>query len=59
MILSNPFIVDPRVYKEATSLVEAGHEVKAIVRNPKHKEIEHANLNLSVVQGDVLNPQWS
>ena len=24
MLLSNPFIVDPRVYKEAKSLVDAG-----------------------------------
>ncbi|HIG99663.1 MAG TPA: glycosyltransferase family 4 protein [Thermoplasmata archaeon] len=30
MILSNPFIVDPRVYKEAMSLSDAGHEVTVI-----------------------------
>jgi len=29
--------------------------VKAIVRNPERIEVEHANL--SVVRGDVLNPQ--
>ena len=30
MLLSNPFMVDPRVYKEAKSLVNAGHEVTVI-----------------------------
>ena len=35
MILSNPFIVDPRVYKEAKSLVDAGHEVTVIVWDRK------------------------
>jgi glycosyltransferase involved in cell wall biosynthesis len=30
MILSNPFIVDPRVYKEAMSLSDAGHQVTVI-----------------------------
>jgi glycosyltransferase involved in cell wall biosynthesis len=30
MILSNPFIVDPRVYKEAMSLSDAGHEVTVV-----------------------------
>ena len=33
----------------------AGHEMKAIVRNPERIEVQHANL--TVVQGDVLNPQ--
>ncbi len=35
--------------------LDAGHEVKAFVRKPSLIEIEHANL--SVVQGDALNPQ--
>lgn len=30
MILSTPYMVDPRVSKEAASLVEAGHEVRVI-----------------------------
>jgi len=30
MILSNSFIVDPRVYKEAMSLSDAGHEITVI-----------------------------
>lgn len=30
MVLSNSFIVDPRVYKEAMSLSDAGHEVTVI-----------------------------
>lgn len=35
MILSNPFMVDPRVYKEAKSLIKAGHEVTVIVWDRK------------------------
>lgn len=46
MILSNPFMVDPRVYKEAKSLVDAGHEVTVIVWD-RHKEYESE----SVVEG--------
>lgn len=30
MFLSNPFISDPRVYAEAKSLIQAGHEVTVI-----------------------------
>jgi len=37
MILSNPFIVDPRVYKEAKSLSEEGYEVTVIVWD-RHRE---------------------
>ncbi len=37
MILSNPFMVDPRVYKEAESLVDAGHEVTVIVWDRKNE----------------------
>jgi glycosyltransferase involved in cell wall biosynthesis len=35
MILSNPFMVDPRVYKEAKALVDAGYEVSVIVWDRK------------------------
>ncbi len=31
MLLSNPFVVDPRVHKEAKALVDAGHEVTVVV----------------------------
>jgi len=31
MLLSNPFMVDPRVHKEAKALVDSGHEVTVIV----------------------------
>ena len=30
MLLSKLFMTDPRVYKEATALVEAGHQVTII-----------------------------
>ena len=35
--------------------LEGGHEMKAVVRKPSMIETKHTNL--SVVQGDVLNPQ--
>jgi glycosyltransferase involved in cell wall biosynthesis len=35
MLLSNPFLVDPRVSKEAKSLVDNGHEVTVIVWDRK------------------------
>ena len=35
--------------------LDGGHEVKAVARKPSLIEAEHANL--SVVRGDVLNPQ--
>ena len=37
MLLSNPFMVDPRVYKEAKSLVDAGHNVTVIVWDRKNE----------------------
>ncbi len=37
MILSNPFMVDPRVHKEAKTLVDAGHEVAVIVWDRRHE----------------------
>lgn len=40
MVLSNPFIVDPRVYNEAKALVDNGHEVTVIVwdRHSNYKD---------------------
>ena len=35
--------------------LEGGHKVKAVARKPSLIEVEH--VNLSVVRGDVLNPQ--
>ena len=35
MILSNPFLVDPRVHKEAKALVDDGHKVTVIVWDRK------------------------
>ena len=35
--------------------LEGGHEVKAVARNPEQIEVEHANL--TIVRGDVLNPE--
>lgn len=45
MLLSNPFIVDPRVYKEARSLVEAGHDVTVIVWDRKKKYSSEGNID--------------
>lgn len=39
MILSNPFMVDPRVYKEAKALVDAGYSVSIIVWD-RHKNYQ-------------------
>ena len=43
MILSNPFMVDPRVHKEAKALVDNGHEVKVIVWD-RRNEYEPENV---------------
>jgi len=37
MLLSNPFMVDPRVYKEAKALTDAGHNVTVIVWDRKNE----------------------
>ena len=37
MLLSNPFMVDPRVHKEAKALVDNGHEVTVIVWDRRHE----------------------
>ena len=41
MILSNPFIQDPRVYNEAISLIKAGHKVTVLAWD-KNKEYPHS-----------------
>lgn len=71
MILSNPLLVDPRVHKEATTLVDNGHQVTVIVwdRKQQYKPEEtvdnihvvrihnHALMKLAV--NDVFrNPLW-
>jgi len=43
MILSNPFITDPRVNKEAKTLVDAGNEVTIIVWD-RHKDYESKSM---------------
>jgi putative NADH-flavin reductase len=35
--------------------LEYGHKVTAILRNPDHLAIKHANLN--IVKGDIMNPK--
>ena len=71
MILSNPFIVDPRVYKEAKTLVDAGHEVTVIVWD-RHEEYRpedivdgiriiriHNEGIMKILPNDLLrNPLW-
>jgi len=37
MLLSNPFITDPRVYKEAKALADAGNKVTVIVWDRRHE----------------------
>ena len=71
MILSNPFMVDPRVYKEAKALTEIGYEVTVIVwdrRGEYEKEIKYEGIRLirihnkglmRIVNNDILrNPLW-
>lgn len=71
MLLSNPFITDPRVYNEATALVDAGNEVTVIVwdRRKEHKPEDvldgvniiriHNNLLMKILPSDLFrNPLW-
>ena len=71
MILSNPFMVDPRVYIEAKSLVDAGHEVTVIVWDRKHEYKPEQNVDgvrvvriynskfMKLLPNDLLrNPSW-
>lgn len=39
MLLSNPFMVDPRVYKEAKALIKAGNEITVVVWD-RHRDYE-------------------
>ncbi len=39
MLLSNPFMVDPRVYKEAKALIKAGNEITVLVWD-RHRDYE-------------------
>lgn len=38
MLLANPFVSDPRVYREATSLLRAGHEVVVVAWDREGRE---------------------
>lgn len=70
MLLSNPFMVDPRVHKEATALVEAGHEVTIIVWDRKEEYSEEETIDgvrvirihskfLRILGHDLFrNPLW-
>ncbi|RCV62776.1 Glycosyltransferase involved in cell wall bisynthesis [Methanophagales archaeon] len=71
MLLSNPFMVDPRVSREAKSLVDYGHEVTVIVWDrkgdyPSEDIIDgiriiriHNNLLMKIMPNDLFrNPLW-
>jgi len=71
MILSNPLMVDPRVYKEIKALMEVGHEVSIIVwdRHHEYSPIEviegikiiriHNEGLMEIFPNDLLrNPIW-
>lgn len=71
MLLSNPFMVDPRVSREAKSLVDYGHEVTVIVwdRKGDYRSEDiidgiriiriHNNLIMEILPNDLLrNPLW-
>ena len=45
MVLSKEFIVDPRVYKEAKSLVDIGHDVTIIVWDRKGNYEPESNID--------------
>ena len=44
MLLSKEFTVDPRVYKEAKSLVEAGHQVIVLMWDRKGDHEKESNI---------------
>ena len=71
MILSNPFMVDPRVHKEAKALVDNGNEVTVIVWDRHHEYkpedtvdgiklvMIHNKGLLKILPNDLLrNPIW-
>lgn len=45
MLVSNPHIPDPRVHKEATSLVKAGYRVSIIARNSEPESIKFESID--------------
>ena len=71
MLLSNPFMVDPRVSKEAKSLVNNGHKVTVIVWDRKKDYSETGNIEgvnlirihntglMKILPNDLFrNPLW-
>jgi glycosyltransferase involved in cell wall biosynthesis len=71
MILSKPFLLDPRVFQEAKSLVSRGHNITVIVwdRHKSYKPEEiidgikivriHNNFAIDALHTDILrNPFW-
>jgi len=71
MILSNPFIVDPRVHNEAKALTDKGHEVTVVVWDRRGELPEKDNINgikvvnlrntslMRILSNDLLrNPFW-
>jgi len=71
MILSKSFITDPRVYREAKSLINAGFEVKVVVWDRKSEHIKNENFEginllrvhnsffMKLLPNDLLrNPLW-
>ena len=71
MVLSNPFIVDPRVYKEAISLSDTGHEVTVVfwdrhaeypsedrVKNVRVVGIRNKGLMKGLPHDLFRNPLW-
>ncbi|MBE9594619.1 MAG: glycosyltransferase, partial [Proteobacteria bacterium] len=71
MLLSNPFMVDPRVYKEAKALIGAGNEITVLVWD-RHRDYEpesfvegirvvriHNKGLLRIMPNDLFrNPLW-
>lgn len=71
MLLSNPFMVDPRVYKEAKTLIKAGNEITVVVWD-RHRDYEpesfvegirvvriHNKGLLRIMPNDLFrNPLW-
>ena len=71
MILSNPFMVDPRVHKEAKALTDEGHNVTVIVwdRRTEYKpedvidgikliRIHNTPMMKAVTRDVIRSPQW-
>jgi len=71
MILSKEFTIDPRVYKEAKSLIDAGHQVTVLMwdrkgESEKESKIEGIRVlrfrntfSMNILPNDILrNPIW-